>query len=92
MLACFSALFFLTAHSVLRLLPLRRTGWVPRQGALLIGLLSLVLLILQVGANPPVVRAAMMTGGVAILFSTVKADPLVAFVCRCNASGDCGSS
>ena len=63
----FFGFVFLLVHGVLRLFPLRRAGWIPRQAALLVGLLSLVLLVVQVGANPPVVRAAMMTGGVALL-------------------------
>ncbi|XOV81586.1 MAG: DNA internalization-related competence protein ComEC/Rec2 [bacterium] len=71
----FFGFVYLVVHAGLRLLPWRHAGWVPRRGALLTGLFSLVLLVVQVGADPPVVRAAMMTGGVACLFLLSRRTP-----------------
>lgn len=63
----FFGFVFLATSSLLRLFVLPWAWWVPRNGALLLGLLALLLLVQLVGANPPVIRAAMMAGGVAVL-------------------------
>lgn len=71
----FFGFVFIITQAGFRLLPLRLAGWVPRRGALIVALACLVLLVVQVGANPPVVRAALMTGGVAMLFLLSRRTP-----------------
>ena len=59
--------------TVLRCVRFGAARWIPRRVALSFGVVAITLLVYQTGASAPVVRAALMAGGVAVMLCMSRA-------------------
>lgn len=77
----FGGIVFLVLYSVARVLPPRILRIQPRQVAMVGSILSLYILVLQTGAQPPVLRAVLMASGVMLAIMSRRNLPWPFYLC-----------